>query len=109
MAGQVREAGGRGAAGVGDVCSAADVARLAGEAEVFFGAGGKEGCDVLVTSAGIGRFGMAEEISEADFDATFQVLSHRKSSCRSQLPHKSVNLFFTITNVQKKLTNLYGH
>ncbi|KAJ1476967.1 hypothetical protein T484DRAFT_1823053, partial [Baffinella frigidus] len=46
VAGRVRDAGGRGAAGVGDVCSAADVERLAGEA--------KEGCDVLVTSAGIG-------------------------------------------------------
>ena len=29
--------------------------------------------------------------------------------CRSQLPHKSVNSFFFITNVEDKLTDLYGN
>ena len=29
--------------------------------------------------------------------------------CRSQLPHKSVNLSFTITNMQNKLTDLCGN
>jgi len=29
-----------------------------------------------------------------------------KSFCRSQLPHKSVNLSFTITNIKNKLTDL---
>jgi len=37
------------------------------------------------------------------------VISHTvflKSFCRSQLPHKSVNLSFTITNIKNKLTDL---
>ena len=32
-----------------------------------------------------------------------------KSFCRSQLPHKSVNLSFTVTYVKNKLTDLYGN
>ena len=32
-----------------------------------------------------------------------------KSLCRSQLPHKSVNLSFTITNIKDKLTDLCGN
>ena len=31
-----------------------------------------------------------------------------KSFCRSQLPHKSVNLSFTVTNMKHKLTKLCG-
>ena len=39
-------------------------------------------------------------------------ISHKvflRSFRRSQLPHKSVNLFFTITNVKYKLTDLCGN
>ena len=32
-----------------------------------------------------------------------------KPFCRSQLPHRSVNLSFTITNLENKLTDLYGN
>ena len=32
-----------------------------------------------------------------------------KSFCRSQLPHKSVNLSFTITDTKNQLTDLYGN
>ena len=32
-----------------------------------------------------------------------------KSFCRSQLPHKSVNLSFTITDLKNKLTDLVGN
>ena len=31
-----------------------------------------------------------------------------KSFCKSQLPHKFVNLSFVITNIQNKLTDLWG-
>ena len=40
------------------------------------------------------------------------LISHKvflKSFCRSQLPHKSVNLSFTITHTKNKLKNLYGN
>ena len=33
----------------------------------------------------------------------------KKSSCISQLPHKSANLSFTITNIKNNLTNLCGN
>ena len=32
-----------------------------------------------------------------------------KSFCKSQLPHKSANLSFTITNIKNKLTDLCGN
>ena len=32
-----------------------------------------------------------------------------KSLCKSQFPQKSVNLFFIITNIKNKLTNLCGN
>ena len=33
----------------------------------------------------------------------------QKSFCKSQFPHKSVNLSFIITDTKNKLTNLYGN
>ena len=33
----------------------------------------------------------------------------KKSFCRIQLPHKSVNVSFTITNIENKLTDLCGN
>ena len=82
----VVEEGGYSSYGVGDVTVEADVKRLYAEAQTFFAAGitmnsfgadvwveGEEGIDVLVTSAGIGRFGAIEELSEADFSASFDV------------------------------------
>ena len=39
-------------------------------------------------------------------------ISHKvflKSFCRSQFPHKSVNLSFIITNIKNKLTDLCGN
>ena len=56
-------------------------------------------------------------ISERDFHATRRLapgcrfITHKacfQSSCKSQLPHKSVNLSFTITNTKNKLTDLCG-
>ena len=32
-----------------------------------------------------------------------------KSSCRSRFPHKSVNLFFILAIINKKLTDLWGN
>jgi len=32
-----------------------------------------------------------------------------KSFCRSQLPHRSVNLSFNITDIKNKFTDLYGN
>lgn len=82
----VVEEGGYSCYGVGDVTVEADVQRLYAEAQSFFATGitvnsfgadvwveGAEGVDVLVTSAGIGRFGAIEELSEADFSASFDV------------------------------------
>eukprot|EP00285_Hemiselmis_virescens_P018050 CAMPEP_0173386620 /NCGR_PEP_ID=MMETSP1356-20130122/9208_1 /TAXON_ID=77927 ORGANISM="Hemiselmis virescens, Strain PCC157" /NCGR_SAMPLE_ID=MMETSP1356 /ASSEMBLY_ACC=CAM_ASM_000847 /LENGTH=283 /DNA_ID=CAMNT_0014342925 /DNA_START=127 /DNA_END=978 /DNA_ORIENTATION=+ len=66
----VVESGGRAAGGVGDVRNEADVKRLFREASTFFG-GDSPGCDLLVASAGIGRFGPIASLSEEDFDATF--------------------------------------
>ena len=40
------------------------------------------------------------------------IISHKvilKSFCRSQHPHKSVNLSLTITNLKNKLTDLCGN
>lgn len=78
--------GGYCAFGVGDVTVEADVQRLFAEAQAFFAEGitvnsfgadvwvqGEAGVDVLVTSAGIGRFGPIEELSEPDFSSSFDV------------------------------------
>ena len=82
----VVEEGGYSRYGAGDVTVEADVRRLHAEAQTFFSEGitvnsfgadvwveGEAGVDVLVTSAGIGRFGTIEELSEADFTASFDV------------------------------------
>ena len=42
-----------------------------------------------------------------DVFVTHKVFS--KSLCRSQLPHRSINLSFTITNIENKLTDLCGN
>ena len=34
------------------------------------------------------------------------IVLHRQSSCRSQFPHKFFDLYFIITNIKKKLTDL---
>jgi len=47
-----------------------------------------------------------------DGDASRGILSQAvfiKSFCKSQVPHKSVNLSFIITNVKNKLTDLCGN
>jgi len=66
----VGELGGEAAWGVGDVSNESDVKRLYREATSFFG-GEKPGCDLLVASAGIGRFGPIDNLTVEDFDATF--------------------------------------
>jgi len=68
---QIASAGGRASYGIGDVCLEGDVARLSGEAAQWFGPGSP--CDVLVTSAGVSRFGAIQDLSEQDFETTFQV------------------------------------
>jgi 3-oxoacyl-[acyl-carrier protein] reductase len=86
VAAAVEEEGGFSAYGTGDVREESDVKRLYNEAQEFFArvidtgevgmnllAEGEEGVDVLVTSAGIGRFGSIEELSEDDFNASFDV------------------------------------
>ena len=55
VAAAVRESGGSSAFGLGDVSSESDVRRLFGEASAFFGSPPQDACDLLVTSAGIGR------------------------------------------------------
>jgi len=51
-------------------------------------------------------------IYRVEWLAARDLFSHKvfsKSFDRSQLPHKSVNLSFTITNVKNKLMDLYGN
>ena len=55
VAAAVQESGGSSAFGLGDVSNESDVRRLFGEASAFFGVHPQEACDLLVTSAGIGR------------------------------------------------------
>jgi len=72
--------------GVGDVTVEANVQRLFAEAQAFFAKGitvnsfgadvwvqGEAGVDVLVTSAGIGRFGPIKKLSEPDFSSSVDV------------------------------------
>ena len=78
VAAAVREVGGRSAIGTGDVCCEQDVQRLFKEACTFFqqpdgASGSKPACDLLITSAGIGRFGLIENMEEADFQHVFDV------------------------------------
>ena len=98
VAGAVGEAGGCGAFGTGDVAVEADVTRLFSEAQSFFAAQGEgASVDVLVTSAGIGRFGKIEELSVSDFESSFDtnvkgtwlwaraVLPHMKETGKGQM------------------------
>jgi hypothetical protein len=46
-----------------------------------------------------------------DIPINLAFISHKvflKTFCRSQLPHKPVNLSFTITYIKNQLTNLWG-
>jgi hypothetical protein len=62
VAAAVRESGGSSSFGIGDVSNESDVRRLFGEASAFFGAPPQqEACDLLITSAGIGRFARAQK------------------------------------------------
>ena len=78
VAAAVRDVGGRSEIGTGDVCCEQDVQRLFKEACTFFqppdwASGSKPSCDLLITSAGIGRFGLIENMEEADFQRVFDV------------------------------------
>jgi len=75
VAAAVRENGGSSAFGLGDVSSEADVQRLYREASSFFtqASGSAAACDLLVTSAGMGRFGKIESMTEDDFTRSFDV------------------------------------
>jgi len=61
--------------------------------------------------------GMGDHVEACDIpysvsDNATNLISHKEflqSFCRSQLPHKSVNLSFTITNINNKLTDLCGN
>jgi len=68
LAGQITAAGGRAAALSADLAYAAEVARLAEEAEHAFGP-----VDVLVSNAGTGQREQLERIAIEDFDATMAV------------------------------------
>ena len=46
------------------------------------------------------RFRDSEFISHKEFS---------KSFCRSQLPNKSINISFTVTNIKNTLTDLCGN
>ena len=52
--------------------------------------------------------GVAEAAVQESGLCWLDLISHKvfmKPFCRSQLPHKSVNLSFTITNIKNKLTD----
>jgi 3-oxoacyl-[acyl-carrier protein] reductase len=68
LAGQITAAGGRAAALSADLAYAAEVARLAEEAEQAFGP-----VDVLVSNAGSGHRQQLESIAVDDFDTTIAV------------------------------------
>jgi 3-oxoacyl-[acyl-carrier protein] reductase len=68
LAGQITAAGGRAAALSADLAYAAEVVRLAEEAEDAFGP-----VDVLVNNAGVGRRQPLESIAIADFDEMIAV------------------------------------
>jgi 3-oxoacyl-[acyl-carrier protein] reductase len=68
LAGQITAAGGRAAALSADLAYAAEVARLAEEAEDAFGP-----VDVLVSNAGFGKRQPLESIGVEDFDETIAV------------------------------------
>ena len=71
---------------------------------------------------GIGIFGLGQ-VDEAHDVLAFRLnrfvvhlpcgfISHKvliKSFCKSQFPHKSVNLFFILIIIKDKLTNLCGN
>ena len=57
----------------------------------------------------ISTMGMDHIRAYMRFKLVHRFISHKvfsKIFCRSQLPHKSVNVSFTITNTKNKLTNL---
>ena len=67
--------------------------------------------EVDFCSSGLPREKLAELHGNL-FLETCEVISHTaflKSFRRSQVPHKSVNISFTITCIKNKLTNLCGN
>ena len=47
-----------------------------------------------------------KEVEKYDF---ISQTAFRKSFCKSQFPHKSVNLFFIVTDMKNKLTDFCGN
>ena len=64
-------------------------------------------------AAGVGgKSGVDPSVARRQASTTKVFISHKvflKSFCRSELPHKSVNLSFTITNIKNKLADLCGN
>ena len=60
----------------------------------------------MSASTGARREGSACATRSHRFSSCQVYLMVIKSFCKSQLPHKSVNLFFAITNMVHKLTDL---